>query len=196
MNSRRRDAVSLPSNTGQGITSPTAPAKQATKNKQETTKQHSASVTESSQTFRHNFPMSRNQPTAHTKTWLVEATPDSADQREYAEQLAIVRGIECISEAIEASGLSRSEVAEKLGCHKSIVTRILNGPQNMTLATLGAVLWACDRELGEFMSTPLGESPIFTSCGSELSMVTNATVDHPFISFNLSLANENVALSA
>lgn len=195
MNSRQRDAVSSPSDTGQGITSPTGPIKQTIKDRQETTKQHSTSVTESSQTFRHNFPMSRNQATAHTNTWLAEATPDSADQREYAEQLAIVRGIECISEAIAASGLSRSEVAEKLGCHKSLVTRILNGPQNMTLATLGAVLWACDRELDAFMSNSLGASPVFSSCWSELSMVTNATTDHSFTDFDFGGTAQNAALS-
>lgn len=43
-----------------------------------------------------------------------------------------------VEDRLEALGMSRSELAKKLGCKKSQVTRVLSGEANITLKTIAA----------------------------------------------------------
>jgi transcriptional regulator with XRE-family HTH domain len=92
----------------------------------------------------------------HQLNWLATALPDLADQKEYAKERCIVAVTEAVGMAMERAKLTRSEVAERLGKHKSYVTRALNGAHNMTLRTLGEILWACDAEVRDLDLAKLG----------------------------------------
>ena len=131
---------------------------------------------------------------SHTDNWVERVLPDPEEQRAYAEELAILRGVECLDNAISESGLSRSEIAEKLGWHKSMITRLLSGPHNMTFATLGAVLWACDKELRELSVVTLGSAPSLVPCGKALRVVTMASENASYPDFHIEATN--LALSA
>lgn len=91
-----------------------------------------------------------------SESWLDKLRISESDERGYAEDLAIVTGSQAIAQAMESVGLTRSALADKLGCHKSFVTRVLSGPQNMTLSTLGSFLWACGFEVSGIDVAHLG----------------------------------------
>lgn len=90
--------------------------------------------------------------------WLEEVLPDSADQRDYAREQCAVVLTEAMGEAMERANLTRVAVAERLGHHKSFVTRALSARQNITLKTLSDLLWACGFEVVGLDVAPLGES--------------------------------------
>lgn len=88
--------------------------------------------------------------------WLDQQLPDPQDQRDYARDRCIVVVTEAIGEAIERSGLTRTQIASKLGVTKGYVSQVLSGPQNITLKTLGDLMWACDVELHDLETSALG----------------------------------------
>jgi transcriptional regulator with XRE-family HTH domain len=45
------------------------------------------------------------------------------------------------------NGLSQVKLAEKLGVDKSVVSRQLNGEQNLTLRSIAELAWALDRDI-------------------------------------------------
>ena len=45
------------------------------------------------------------------------------------------------------NGLTQEALAEKLGVHKSIVSRRLRGKANLTLRSIGELAWALDRDV-------------------------------------------------
>jgi transcriptional regulator with XRE-family HTH domain len=143
--------------------------------------------------------------------WIAEQFPDPEDQREYARERCRIVLTEAIGEAIEESGLSRSQIAEKLGVTKGYVSQVLSGSRNMTLRTLGDLMWACDRELqdvatrqfGVVMTTPesvfewgqslwndsvAGESESAIVSSQPVSVMPGAPAD--------TVANNNLALAA
>lgn len=68
------------------------------------------------------------------------ALVDPVLRRELAREGMIVEATEAIAVALEQSGISRAELARRLGRHRSFVTRLLSGPRNLTVATVGEVL--------------------------------------------------------
>jgi len=53
-----------------------------------------------------------------------------------------------ICQAMQDQGISRSELAKRLGKSKAWITKLLRGDQNMTLKTVVTVLW----ELGQTLN--------------------------------------------
>lgn len=98
----------------------------------------------------------------HPKTrqinWLAEHFPSAEEQRDYAREKCIEAVTATLDRALESANLSQVALAEKLGKSKGQVSRILSGAHNMTLRTLGDVLWACNLEVVNFDAAvgPLG----------------------------------------
>jgi predicted transcriptional regulator len=44
-------------------------------------------------------------------------------------------------------GVTKSDVAKKLGVHRSAITRRIRGTENITLRTLAEMAWAMDRDI-------------------------------------------------
>ncbi|WMT88248.1 helix-turn-helix transcriptional regulator [Pelagibacterium sp. 26DY04] len=57
---------------------------------------------------------------------------------------------DCLVDAFVRSGISQSELAHRVGYDKSRVSRLLNTPANLTVETLGEMLFAID-----------GSSPVY-----------------------------------
>jgi transcriptional regulator with XRE-family HTH domain len=76
--------------------------------------------------------------------WVNE-TPQR--KRTYAQESLIVDVSEEIWEALEQSGLTKSELADRLGSSKSHITQLLNGARNMTLRSLSDIAHALGREV-------------------------------------------------
>lgn len=94
--------------------------------------------------------------------WLVDALPSPSDQRGYAGERAIVVATEALAEAVEHAGLTQAELAKRLGVNASRVSHILS-ERNLTLKTIGEVLWACGLELRDFAVAKLGVSYVTPS---------------------------------
>lgn len=50
-------------------------------------------------------------------------------------------------EEAEQSGLTKAEIAKRLGVHRSVITRRLSGQGNMTFETLHDMAWAMGRRV-------------------------------------------------
>jgi transcriptional regulator with XRE-family HTH domain len=76
---------------------------------------------------------------------------DKAKEKDYEklveQETLIFEATEVISELIEAAGLTKKEVAEKLGRSKGFVTQVLSGERNMTLRTLSDFAFALEHRI-------------------------------------------------
>lgn len=88
--------------------------------------------------------------------WMARQLPRGISLRPFAEDEAISVLTSAVQDAIEDAGLTRSDVARLLGTTKSYVSQVLNGSTNMTLKTLGALLWACGLQVGALRTDVLG----------------------------------------
>jgi antitoxin component HigA of HigAB toxin-antitoxin module len=83
------------------------------------------------------------------------------NEREYErlveQETLIFEATELISELIEEYGVSRKELAEKLGRSKGFVTQVLSGDRNMTLRTLADFAFALEHRVN-VAAAPLVES--------------------------------------
>ncbi|KJL23788.1 helix-turn-helix protein [Microbacterium oxydans] len=74
-------------------------------------------------------------------------TNDPHHEAVYAKEAAMVDASELIARALEASGLSRAELARVLKVSRSEVTERLRGNRNITVRNLAATLHALGAEL-------------------------------------------------
>lgn len=63
------------------------------------------------------------------------------------EESAIAAAQSTIYNAMEAAGISKSELARRMGCNRSLITRILTGSHNLTVRTMARSLAACGFEM-------------------------------------------------
>ena len=96
-----------------------------------------------------------NARSARHDEWLVAQGLSVGEIREYAQERAIVAVTEAVERAIEQAGISRTEIAKRLGASKGHITQVLSGTRNMTLRTLGDLLWAAGFELHDLELAPL-----------------------------------------
>lgn len=78
-------------------------------------------------------------------------------QRLVEQETLIFEATEMLSELIEEFGVSRKELAEKLGRSKGFVTQVLSGDRNMTLRTLADFAFALGHRV-DLAAAPLIES--------------------------------------
>jgi len=83
-----------------------------------------------------------------TSTFDKKARKDPALMREYQRERAIIEVTELFAEHMGKKGISRAELARKLGRTKGYITQIMSG-RNLTIHTISDVLWA----LGESLCT-------------------------------------------
>ena len=88
--------------------------------------------------------------------WIARQLPAGTSLRSYAEDEAITVLTSAVHDALNAAGLSRAEIADLLGTTRSYVTQVLSGSTNMTLRTLGALLWASGQQVAQLRVEPLG----------------------------------------
>ena len=91
--------------------------------------------------------------------WLARQLPGHISLREYAEERAILAAARIAETAMNDAHVSRGMLAERLGASKAFVSQILNGSRNMTMRTLGSILWACGQELQDVFVRPFGYVP-------------------------------------
>lgn len=66
---------------------------------------------------------------------------------EVLEESALAMAQSTIQNAITDAGISRIELARRMECHRSAVSRILSGSHNLTIKTMAKALAACGAEV-------------------------------------------------
>jgi transcriptional regulator with XRE-family HTH domain len=66
---------------------------------------------------------------------------------EILEESALAMAQSTIQGAINDSGLSKADMARRMCCNRSVVSRILNGHHNLTVKTMARALAACGSEV-------------------------------------------------
>ncbi len=99
--------------------------------------------------------------------WLKEALPASDDQRRFAQELGILVATEAIESALLRAGISRAELANRIGRSRPFVSQVLSGSRNMTVRTLSDMLWACGVQMDgvEVSEFGVGEISDVTAAG-------------------------------
>lgn len=77
--------------------------------------------------------------------WIGNAT--SQIDVEVLEESAIAMAQSTIYNAMESAGISRSDLARRMECNRSLVTRILSGSHNLTVKTMARALGVCGFEV-------------------------------------------------
>lgn len=83
-------------------------------------------------------------------------TPEA--RRLYEQERLVLWVSEALAQAMAESGLSKADLAEKLGTSRAHITQVLSGSRNMTLRTVADLAWACNRT-AEVQMGPLEGMP-------------------------------------
>jgi transcriptional regulator with XRE-family HTH domain len=79
--------------------------------------------------------------------WLDPTRMDEASRKILEQEGLIFHVTECVAEAMQEKGITKAELAARLGRSRAYVTQLLNGTANMTLKTIADVFTAMDLEL-------------------------------------------------
>lgn len=81
------------------------------------------------------------------EAWYKEKIQKFRDDVDFLTEKAILDFTEKIVDKMNKTGLSRAELAQKLGVSKPFVTKLLNGNPNMTIKTMVSIAHALECEL-------------------------------------------------
>jgi hypothetical protein len=70
------------------------------------------------------------------------------------EEGALAMAQATIQNAINESNITRIELARRMNCHRSFITRMLSGSHNLTIKTMARSMAACGYEV-RFKMTPI-----------------------------------------
>jgi|SRR5947209_20259026 len=73
---------------------------------------------------------------------------------EIVEESALAMAQSTIQNAIDAAQISKADLARKMRCNRSVVSRMLRGSHNLTIKTMARALAACGCEI-RFENVPL-----------------------------------------
>jgi transcriptional regulator with XRE-family HTH domain len=116
--------------------------------------------------------------------WMRRHSPDNTSLRPYAEDRVVSVLTGAAIDAIEEAGISRVEVARLLGTTKSYVSQVLNGSTNMTVKTLGALLWASGQQVRCLETEPIG-----TTWDEEAGMLSVASHAEPTFETTITISH-------
>lgn len=69
------------------------------------------------------------------------------NRRLWAQEGLVLEGSELVARLMNESGVTRSELAKRIGKTRSYVTQLLSGSRNMTLRTLADIAFALGAEV-------------------------------------------------
>ncbi len=72
----------------------------------------------------------------NAKQWFEEKLDEFKDDPEFIAETLVLGVIACLNKALRVQGMTRSELAKRLGTSPAFVSSALNGKPNMTLLTL------------------------------------------------------------
>lgn len=109
--------------------------------------------------------------------FILERLKTTEQQREYAQERCITALTEQIAAAMQEQGISRQQVAERLGCTKGFVSQVLSGSRNMTLRTLADLFWAVGLEVNDVRTCEFGVRLVPSSMMTAVTATASPAVD-------------------
>lgn len=101
-----------------------------------------------------------------TASWIRRLEADEEGRRILEQERLILEVTEAIATLLQDRGVSRSELARRIGKSPAFVTKLLRGDNNFTLRTLSDVFFALDRaahlslgDIGEGVVPCVGPAP-------------------------------------
>jgi len=79
--------------------------------------------------------------------WFTDKLKEFQDDREFRTEQVIIDFTEKVVAVMRERGMSRVELAQRLGVSKAFVTKLLNGKSNLTIRTIVAITDALGCEL-------------------------------------------------
>ena len=96
--------------------------------------------------------------------------------RIYEEERLLLHIQEAIAQAIEASGLTRTQVAERLGKNRSFVTQAHSSGRNLTIASIAGLTWAAGFRLQPQIDALVPQASTQAPSLSSMSQANRANV--------------------
>jgi len=123
------------------------------------------------------------------KTLSQEIASTKDGNRLLQEERAILEVTELICELMEETGVSRSELAKRLGKTKGYITQLLDGRANMTIRTIANVFGALGRAVhfrddhsqGQVRSAQIQWNFMTGVAKESLAADANSLTSHPFL---------------
>jgi hypothetical protein len=122
--------------------------------------------------------------------WVQSSTWSEQVDIDVLEESALAMAQSTIQKAINESGVSRSDLARRMQCHRSFVSRMLTGSHNLTVKTMARSLAACGFEV-RFQAVPIEwtwanpptqiEEEVPANAGTTMFTVSAATVVVPVL---------------
>jgi len=86
--------------------------------------------------------------------WFKEKLDQFKDDVEFLTEKTILDFTEQVVASMEAQGISRAELAKRLGVSKAFITKLLNGNPNLTIKTMVSLAktLGCDLNIGLHIS--------------------------------------------
>ena len=81
------------------------------------------------------------------KSTYEEFAEKAENRRLLAQEGLVLEGSELVARLMNESGVTRSELAKRIGKTRSYVTQLLSGSRNMTLRTLADIAFALGAEV-------------------------------------------------
>lgn len=91
------------------------------------------------------------------KVHYADCEVDYSKSPELYEELALTAAQEVISAALEREGITRSELAKRLGRTRAAVTRLLADGRNLTMRSVGRILFHLGEQV-QLESVPIHQS--------------------------------------
>ena len=82
-----------------------------------------------------------------TKTYFDKMTESPEAKRIYQQERAILAATELIWQTMQEQGISKAQLAKRLGKSRAYVTQLLDGRANMTLRTVVDVFFALGKSV-------------------------------------------------
>ena len=125
--------------------------------------------------------------------WITRQTKDPEFRQFYEEERLILWTTEEIAGAMVDRGISRADIAKRLGTSRANVTQLLSGSRNMTLRSLARLAHACGmraaihfEELADAVFTPAEDHSTTPHVAVMTFSTEEATLELPFDSSMLS----------
>ncbi len=83
-----------------------------------------------------------------------------SEGRYFARDMAMLTVTAAIINEMESQGVTRTQLAERVGCTKAFVSQVLNGSRNMTLRTIADLAWALGKEVHGVALRDLGTTVV------------------------------------
>jgi len=104
--------------------------------------------------------------------WVESSTRDDVDIG-MLEESALAMAQSTIQNAINESGISRAEMARRMSCNRSFISRMLAGGHNLTVKTMARSMAACGFEV-RFQLVPIEWNWVSSPVSTEDAQPANA----------------------